>query len=109
MRDIVQDDIFPQKNYSGFQSYYKQFNNWRHMIKDRPRIRFDGLYICKMHYMRYGVSDVSVYRPVHDVFTYKYMKFEPNGEVYQVYSIMTPAKFIQEFKKYVHAGGSHKK
>lgn len=78
------------------------------MIKERPRIRFDGIYFCKMHYVRYGTSEVSEYRPIHDVFTYKYLKFEPDGNIYSMYSIMTPAKFIHEFKKYIQ-GGNYKK
>ena len=61
-----------------------------------------------MHYVRYGTSEVSEYRPIHDVFTYKYLKFEPDGNIYSMYSIMTPAKFIHEFKKYIQ-GGNYKK
>jgi len=67
------------------------------MIKERPRIRCDGVYICKMHYVRYGVSDEYNQRPVHDVITYKYLRFYRNGNMMSVYTNKPPKKFVPMF------------
>lgn len=67
------------------------------MLKERPRIRFDGIYICKMHYVRFGLSDISEYRPTHDVYSYKYLRFFRNGTCVSVYTTTAPKKFIPKF------------
>lgn len=56
MRDICQKDLFRNDLYDGYQIFYNKFSSHRHMIKERPRIRFDGLYINKMHYVRKGLN-----------------------------------------------------
>ena len=67
------------------------------MIKERPRIRFDGVYVLKIHYVRQGENHESEHRPVHDVISFKYIRFYPDGTLVQVYSPQTPAKFIPKF------------
>ena len=67
------------------------------MIKFRPRVRFDGVYTCKIHYVRYGISETSMYRPSFDVYSYKYVRFFRNGTMVSVYTTMTPKKFIPKF------------
>ena len=68
------------------------------MIKDRPRVRFDGVYVLKQHYVRQGEDHESEFhRPVYDVFSYKYLRFYPDGTLLQVYSTKTPARFIPKF------------
>ena len=69
------------------------------MLKFRPKLRFDGLYICKFHYVRYGLSyglDIGS-RPSFDVFYYKYLKFYDDGSMVFVYTSMPPAKFVPKF------------
>ncbi len=38
--------------YQANQKFLSKFGNWRNMIKERPLLRFDGFYICKMMYRR---------------------------------------------------------
>ena len=38
--------------YKANQKFLSKFGNWRNMIKERPLLRFDGFYICKMMYRR---------------------------------------------------------
>lgn len=64
------------------------------MLQNRPRIRMDGVYICKFHYVRVGLSETSEYRPAHDVYSYKYIRFLPNGRLVSVYTVMPPKKFV---------------
>lgn len=86
------------------------------MIKTRPRIRFDGFYVCKNHYVRYGQSETSEYRPSFDVISYKYLKFNPNGVMVSVYSLMPPKKFLkkiggqlQDITQLINTGNAKKK
>ena len=67
------------------------------MIKERPRIRFDGVYVNKMHYVRYGAQDEYGTRPSFDVISYKYLRFYRNGTMVSVYTSMAPEKFIPRF------------
>lgn len=53
------------KTYQGTQSYLSNFMNWRQMLKLRPYIRFDGFYVCKIMYIRSGLSENSMNNPVH--------------------------------------------
>ena len=83
----------------GSKNYFEKFDNWRDMLKFRPKLRFDGLYICKFHYVRYGLSygmDVGA-RPSFDVFYYKYLKFYEDGSMVFVYTSQPPAKFVPKF------------
>ena len=66
------------------------------MLKARPRVRFDGIYICKIHYVRFGESECSAYRPVYDVITYKYIKFCENGRAVSIYTNTAPKKFVHK-------------
>ena len=67
------------------------------MARERPRIRYDGVYVCKMHYVKYGWSEVSEYRPSFDVYSYKYLRFYPKGNCVAVYTTQTPKKFLSKF------------
>jgi hypothetical protein len=69
------------------------------MIKHRPRVRYDGIYIGKMSYTRFGINETSEYRPYFNVCSYKYLYFMPNGYMIYVYSTMTPRKFVPKFQK----------
>ena len=67
------------------------------MARQRPRIRTDGVYVCKTHYVRYGYSENSEYRPTFDVFTYKYLRFHADGTLVACYSTQAPKKFVPKF------------
>ena len=59
LRDLCQNDLWPRYIAQSSQTFLQQFKSWRHMIKIRPRIRFDGVYIKKIHYIRYGMTDIN--------------------------------------------------
>ena len=60
-------------------------------------LRFDGIYTCKMYYIRSGMAETTAYRPLHDVYTFKYIKFYPDGSMVSVYTTMPPIKFVPKF------------
>lgn len=93
----VCQEVWKNQVYLGTKDFFKGFDSWRHMVVQRPRIRYDGIYICQMHYVRLGLSTSSEYRPALDVYSYKYMRFFENGTVIQAYTIQPPKKFAHKF------------
>ena len=79
MEYIATNDFFPAKSHIATDVYLSTFANWRGMLKRRPRIRFDGIYILKSHYVRYGEKTNLGLRPSFDVYSYRYWKFFPSG------------------------------
>ena len=71
--------LWPQPRFKTSRNFLNRFNNWREMLKMRPLIRYDGVYRCKIIYLRDGLSENSVYHPVHQVTSYKYIRFLRSG------------------------------
>ncbi|CAL8257325.1 unnamed protein product [Lota lota] len=58
------------------------FQSWREMFLERPRVRFDGVYISKVSYVRQGEESLDgFYRAWHHVAYYRYLRFFPDGKV----------------------------
>lgn len=58
------------------------FKSWRAMFLQRPRVRFDGIYISKTSYIRQGEESLDgFYRAWHHVEYYRYLRFFPDGHV----------------------------
>ena len=91
--------IWRKDTYASQKSYLSKFQNWRHMLKMRPLLRFDGFYVCKMMYRRNGLSDSSMNHPVHEVVSYKYIRFYPDGSTISLYTNSTPRKFMSRISK----------
>lgn len=66
-----------------YQSRYveKYDGHWMRMFIDRPRIRYDGVYISTCHYIRPGTSDTTWNQPIHFVTYYRYLRFFPDGTI----------------------------
>ncbi|KAM8860199.1 F-box only protein 9 isoform 1-T1 [Spinachia spinachia] len=61
------------------------FKSWREMFLQRPRVRFDGVYISKTSYIRQGEESLDgFYRAWHHVEYYRYLRFFPDGHVVMV-------------------------
>ncbi|XP_077080206.1 F-box only protein 9 isoform X2 [Siphateles boraxobius] len=57
------------------------FSSWREMFLERPRVRFDGVYISKTSYIRQGEESLDgFYRAWHQVEYYRYLRFFPDGQ-----------------------------
>ncbi|KAB5582010.1 hypothetical protein PHYPO_G00182280 [Pangasianodon hypophthalmus] len=58
------------------------FTSWRDMFLERPRVRYDGVYISKTSYIRQGEESLDgFYRAWHQVDYYRYLRFFPDGQV----------------------------
>lgn len=63
-------------------SSFKKYGCWRSMYINRPHLRYNGVYISKMSYLRQGeVSLDGLYSPFHIVEYYRYIRFYPDGRV----------------------------
>jgi len=67
--------IWPAKICTGNRKFLESFQSYRNMLQHRPKVRFDGIYMCKMIYYRKGISEVSDRRPLHEVVSYRYIRF----------------------------------
>ncbi len=57
------------------------------MLKNRPRIRYSGIYYCKVKYNKLGEPSAFSDQSITTVTYYRIYRFFPNGEIY---SITTP-------------------
>ncbi|XP_055327588.1 F-box only protein 9-like isoform X2 [Paramacrobiotus metropolitanus] len=61
------------------------YGSWRQMFIQRPQIRFNGVYISRISYIRPGeasfIDQNSNYRPWHTVYYYRFFRFFADGTV----------------------------
>lgn len=68
-------------------------STWREMFMTRPRVNYNGCYISKINYQRYGENSFQdqFYRPVQIVEYFRLIRFLPNGKLL----MMTSADELQ--------------
>jgi F-box protein 9 len=64
------------------------------MLIERPRLRFDGVYIATCHYLRPGVSDFSWNTPIHMVTYFRFVRFFEDGGVITVLTTVEPRDVV---------------
>lgn len=71
---------------------------YRRAYFESPRLRTDGVYICKISYFRPGMTDGAFYQPVHMVTYYRYLRLFPphqgNHQAILLVSTEEPKKVI---------------
>ncbi|KAH8552965.1 hypothetical protein BGW37DRAFT_518933 [Umbelopsis sp. PMI_123] len=73
--------------------------NWLRMFIERPRIRFEGIYIATCHYLRPGSSETSWYQPIHFVTYYRYLRFFPDGTIIKYLSTDEPMYVVRNITR----------
>lgn len=73
--------------------------NWLQMYIERPRIRFEGIYIATCHYLRPGISDTAWNQPIHLVTYYRYLRFFPDGTIIKYLSTDEPVHVVRNITK----------
>src|SRR5271170_6607511 len=68
--------------------------DWRKMLIERPRLRFDGVYIATCHYLRPGVYDYSWNTPIHMVTYFRFIRFFPEGRCITVLTTLEPKDVV---------------
>ncbi|KAL2609824.1 hypothetical protein R1flu_028397 [Riccia fluitans] len=71
--------------------------SWKRMWIERPRIRYDGIYVSRNTYIRQGITEWKNKNPVHLVCYYRYIRFYPGGKILYKTS---PLK-LKEVAKYI--------
>lgn len=62
------------------------FNKWRQLFLSKERVHFNGCYISKTSYHRYGENNFQdeFYRPIQLIMYYRYIRFLPDGTVFMM-------------------------
>jgi F-box protein 9 len=68
--------------------------DWRRMLIERPRLRFDGCYIATCHYLRPGVNDFSWNTPIHMVTYFRFLRLYPDGRVISCLTTVEPREVV---------------
>uniref|UniRef100_A0A670I2G9 F-box only protein n=1 Tax=Podarcis muralis TaxID=64176 RepID=A0A670I2G9_PODMU len=75
------------------------YTSWREMFLERPRVRFDGVYISKTTYIRQGEQSLDgFYRAWHQVDYYRYMRFFPDGQVMMLTTPEEPQSIVPRLR-----------
>ncbi|XP_034007771.1 F-box only protein 9 isoform X2 [Trematomus bernacchii] len=75
------------------------FKSWREMFLQRPRVRFDGVYISKTSYIRQGEASLDgFYRAWHHIEYYRYLRFFSDGHVVMVTSPDDPLSVVPRLR-----------
>jgi F-box protein 9 len=74
-------------------------NDWQRMFIERPRIRFNGIYIATCHYTRPGQREASVYNIVHLVTYFRFIRFYPDGCCLCLLTPTEPADVVHQIHK----------
>ncbi|KAK2496200.1 hypothetical protein MC885_015891, partial [Smutsia gigantea] len=75
------------------------YTSWREMFLQRPRVRFDGVYISKTTYIRQGEQSLDgFYRAWHQVEYYRYIRFFPDGHVMMLTTPEEPQAIVPRLR-----------
>ncbi|CAJ1067520.1 F-box only protein 9 [Xyrichtys novacula] len=75
------------------------YKSWREMFLQRPRVRFDGIYISKTSYIRQGEESLDgFYRAWHHVECYRYLRFFSDGHVVMLTTPEDPLTVIPRLR-----------
>ncbi|MBZ3881643.1 F-box only protein 9 [Sciurus carolinensis] len=75
------------------------YSSWREMFLERPRVRFDGVYISKTTYIRQGEQSLDgFYRAWHQVEYYRYIRFFPDGHVMMLTTPEEPQSIVPRLR-----------
>ena len=82
--------VWPEGQYRATKSYLSKYTGWLDMLRRRPKLRFDGVYICKMKYYKKGEKQGSVYVPIIEVILWKFVRLNRDGSASQLYTNHAP-------------------
>lgn len=81
----------------------RPLSSWSQVFQSYPRIRFTGVYISTVNYMRPGAAsafqNISWNSPIHIVTYYRYLRFYPDGSVVSLLSTTEPVDVVPHISK----------
>lgn len=78
------------------------YSTWQRMFRLRPRIRFNGCYICTVNYIRAGQApahQTTWNSPVHIVTYYRYLRFFRDGTVISLLTTDEPTSVVHHLTR----------
>lgn len=79
------------------------YRSWKAMFRHRPRIRFNGVYISTVNYVRSGQASTNQATwggaPIHIVTYYRYLRFYRDGSTISLLTVSTPADVVHHMAK----------
>ncbi|XP_015908106.1 F-box only protein 9 [Parasteatoda tepidariorum] len=81
-----------------------RYGSWRNMFIQKPHVLFNGVYISKTTYIRYGESSFqdSNYRPYYLVEYFRYLRFFPDGVVLMLTTPDDPYQSVYKLRLQKH-------
>lgn len=76
--------------------------NYELMLKQRPYIKFEGVYISVVNYLRHGSNvdgSSSLLNPVHMITYYRYFRFYEDGKVLRLLTTDEPSTVVKHFAR----------
>lgn len=70
------------------------------MLKERPYVKFQGLYISIVNYLRYGANaegSLSLLNPIQMITYYRYLRFYPDGRCLRLVTTDEPSYVVNLF------------
>ena len=89
---------FPE-NFSDSRDYIQTFKGWRHMMIQRPKIRFNGVYISRVTFFKQGQINIDNLPSFHKVVFYRYLRFYNDFSVACLNSTKKPREVFKQFEK----------
>jgi len=74
------------------------YGDWKRMYLGKPRLRFDGVYISRIHYWRPGHGDSGFNQPFILVTYFRYLRFYADGTVISLCTSLEPIEVIKVLK-----------
>lgn len=81
---------------TGLYEYYNSTLDWKQTLIEKPRLRFNGLYISKVHYYRTGYSD-DWNQPLHLVSYFRYLRVFRDDRIIFLTSSLEPSEVVKHF------------
>ncbi|VUC35830.1 unnamed protein product [Clonostachys rosea] len=79
------------------------YRSWKAMFRHRPRIRFNGVYISTVNYIRSGQASTNQATwggaPIHIVTYYRYLRFYRDGSVISLLTVSSPTDVVHHMTK----------
>lgn len=92
---------WPAQLCTATRKFLETFQSYRHMLKFRPKVRFDGIYMCKLTYYRKGLSEMSATNPIHEVVSYRYIRFQRHGTTISTQTVVPPKKAFPKIRQHL--------
>ncbi|CCF56578.1 hypothetical protein KAFR_0B02810 [Kazachstania africana CBS 2517] len=77
-------------------------DDYAKMIKDRPFIKFEGVYISVVNYLRYGSNEegsFTLLNPIQMITYYRYYRFYEDGKVLRLLTTDEPQQIVKTFSR----------